>query len=242
MRVICVSDLHQRFFVDKEEKEKMDIFYSFLDVLIANPPEKLIIAGDLFDVWFEYSMVIPKAFFETLHKLKMLTEKNTKLIYISGNHDFVFKDFFQVYLKAEVYNNDYVFICGGKKYFVSHGDEYTTNDLQYHMLKGIMRSDISHKLFGLLHPDLGLRTGKFMSRSSKNFRKSRKSLERQEKGLIDFSNLLFEQGYDYTIMGHIHNPRMIELEKGTYINLGDWISFYSYLEITDQKVELRYWK
>jgi len=242
MKIICISDLHQRFFVDKEEQKKLDIFYSFLYTLIADPPDKLIIAGDLFDVWFEYSMVIPKAFFETLHKLKTLIEKGTQVIYIAGNHDFVFKDFFQLNLQAEVYRNDYTFTCDGKKFYVSHGDEFTTNDLQYHVLKGILRSPFVHKIFSWIHPDAGLRTGKLMSRSSQNYNKSRKTLAKQEKGLIDFSNKLFDEGFSYTIMGHIHNPRILQLDKGIYINLGDWIRYYSYLEIIDDKVELKYWK
>lgn len=242
MKIICISDLHQRFFIDKEEQEKLDTFYSFLDTLIADPPDKLIIAGDLFDVWFEYSMVIPKALFETLHKLKTLIEQGTQVIYVAGNHDFVFKDFFQLNLQAEVYKSDYVFTCAGKKFYVSHGDEYTSNDLQYHVLKSIMRNPLVHKLFSWVHPDVGLNTGKLMSRSSSNFNKSQKTLRKQEKGLIEFSKKLLEEGFDYTIMGHIHNPRMLHLDKGTYINLGDWIRHYSYLEIVDDKVELKYWK
>jgi len=165
MKIICISDLHQRFFVDKEEQKKLDIFYSFLDACIADPPDKLIIAGDLFDVWFEYSMVIPKAFFDTLHKLKTLIEQGTQVVYVAGNHDFVFKDFFQLNLQAEVYMNDYVFNCAGKKFYVSHGDEYTSNDLQYHVLKSILRNPLVLKLFSWFHPDAGLRVGKLMSRS-----------------------------------------------------------------------------
>ncbi|MBN2018093.1 MAG: UDP-2,3-diacylglucosamine diphosphatase [Candidatus Cloacimonetes bacterium] len=242
MKIICISDLHQRFFVDKEEQEKLDIFYSFLDSLAQDPPNKLIIAGDLFDVWFEYAMVIPKAFFDTLHKLKIIVEKGTKIIYVAGNHDFVFKDFFQKDLKGEVYENDYTFICGRNKFYVSHGDEYTSNDLQYHVLKNFLRSPVVHTIFGWLHPDLGLKTGRLMSRSSRKHNKSPKTLVRQEKGLIEYSEKLFSAGYNYTIMGHIHSPQMLAVNNGTYINLGDWIRHYSYLEIIDDKVELKTWK
>ena len=241
MKVICISDLHQQFVVDKDEQHKLTVFYSFIDSLIAHPPDKFIIAGDLFDVWFEYSMVIPKAFFMTFHKLKTLAECGTEIIYVAGNHDFVFRDFFQAELQAKVFRDNHTFTCAGKKFFVSHGDEYTSNDLQYHVLKSILRNQIVHKLFSWIHPDVGLRTGKLMSRSSRDFNKSRKTLAKQEKGLIDFSKKLFDKGYDYTIMGHIHSPKMLELEKGSYINLGDWIKHFSYLEINDKSVELKFW-
>ncbi len=242
MRVICISDLHQKFHIDDEEQQKMEKFYSFLDYLILDHPDKLIVAGDMFDVWLEYKMVIPKAYFTTLHKLKLLADKGTKIIYLAGNHDFVFRDFFQKILDAKVCKNDYTVIINDKKFFISHGDSYTTNDAQYHLLRGILRNSLVLKLFGWLHPDIGLSTGKIMSRSSKNRNKSKKTLDKQEKGLIGFSEQLFNKGYDYTVMGHIHNPRIITLEKGSYINLGDWIQHHSYLEIIDDSIELKYWE
>jgi len=242
MRIICISDLHQRFQVDEEEKRKMRKFYSFLDHFITEPPEKLIIAGDLFDVWFEYKMVIPKEYFTTLHKLKIIADKGTNIIYISGNHDFVFRDFFQKILQAEVYENDYTFTVNDKKFFVSHGDSYTSNDAQYHFLRNILRNRTILRIFGWFHPDVGLNTGKLMSRSSKKYRKSNKILNKQEKGLIEFSEKLFEKGYNYTIMGHIHNPRIIECKGGSYINLGDWIHHCSYLEINNSVINLKFWE
>lgn len=242
MRIICISDLHQRLYINEEETHKMQKFYSFLDHLIKDSPEKLILAGDLFDVWFEYKMVIPKAYFTTLHKLKIIADKGTKIIYISGNHDFVFRDFFQNILQAEVCENDYTFTVKGKKFFVSHGDTYTSNDAQYHFLRGILRNRTVLKIFGWFHPDVGLHTGRLMSRSSKKYHKSKKTLNKQENGLIEFSEKLFNAGYHYTIMGHIHNPKIVKCTNGSYINLGDWINHCSYLEINDEAVNLRFWK
>jgi UDP-2,3-diacylglucosamine hydrolase len=35
-------------------------------------------------------------------------------------------------------------------------------------------------------------------------------------------------GADYVIMGHRHRPRLQSLETGVYVNLGDWITNFTY--------------
>jgi UDP-2,3-diacylglucosamine hydrolase len=41
-------------------------------------------------------------------------------------------------------------------------------------------------------------------------------------------NLIAQKGIDFVVMGHRHAPQLIILEKGTYVNLGDWIHSYTY--------------
>ncbi|MBC8527252.1 MAG: UDP-2,3-diacylglucosamine diphosphatase [Candidatus Cloacimonetes bacterium] len=242
MKVICFSDIHQKLLIDDAEKEKLKKLYSFLGEIQSYNLDKLIIAGDLFDVWYEYKMVIPKPYFSTLAKLKSISEKGTKVIYLAGNHDFRFRNFLQNEIQAEVYLNNYEFTVGSKRFFVSHGDEYTSNDVRYHLLKSMLRNKFVNTLFGFIHPDTGLKFGKWMSRSSKNRKISEKKKTKLEQGLINLSKKKFADYFDYVIMGHIHQPKIITFENGAYINLGDWISHYSYLVIEDAQVELKYWK
>ena len=85
MKIICISDIHQKLQIDKEEKEKLKRLYSFLDEIKTWNLDKLIIAGDLFDVWYEYKTVIPKPYFTTLTKLKSISNRGIKIIYLAGN-------------------------------------------------------------------------------------------------------------------------------------------------------------
>ncbi|MCK4357579.1 MAG: UDP-2,3-diacylglucosamine diphosphatase [Candidatus Cloacimonetes bacterium] len=242
MKIICISDIHQKLQIDDEEKEKLKKLYSFLDKIKSWNLDKLIIAGDLFDVWYEYKMVIPKPYFTTLTKLKSISEKGIKIIYLAGNHDFKFRDFLQNEIQIEVYLNDYEFNIGNRKFFISHGDDYTSNDARYHFFKTILRNKFVNHIFGIVHPDLGLKFGKWMSRSSRKKELPQKKKTKLEKGLVSFSKIKFSQGFEYVIMGHIHQPRILTFDNSKYINLGDWIYHYSYLEIEDEKVELKYWK
>ena len=45
--------------------------------------------------------------------------------------------------------------------------------------------------------------------------------------------------YDFVILGHSHNPKIVEFDDGTYGNCGDWIKNRSYLELINGKLVLR---
>jgi len=242
MKIICFSDVHLLLHDSEEEKSKLKILNSFFDFIEKEKPDKLIIAGDLFDVWYEYKLVIPKPYFHILCRLSSIEKLGIKIIYLVGNHDFKFKNFFDKYIHAQIFYDDYQLNLNNEKYFFSHGDEYTSNDMRYHILKSILRNKLVNKVFGLFHPDIGLKFGRWMSRSSKNKQDPPDKLKKLEKGMIDFAKMKIHQGYNYIIMGHIHNPKIIELKKGKYINLGDWIVHHSYLIIDKKGPQLKYWR
>ena len=54
---------------------------------------------------------------------------------------------------------------------------------------------------------------------------------------------LEQKHYDYFIFGHRHLPMEIKLnEKATYVNLGDWITHFTYGMFDGQKVVLKKWE
>jgi UDP-2,3-diacylglucosamine hydrolase len=49
-----------------------------------------------------------------------------------------------------------------------------------------------------------------------------------------------EKHRDYFVFGHRHLPLEIEIgEHSKYINLGDWISYYTYGVFDGEKMELK---
>jgi UDP-2,3-diacylglucosamine pyrophosphatase LpxH len=69
-------------------------------------------------------------------------------------------------------------------------------------------------------------------------KKIKDSVKGAVKYINDFedvaSNLAIENGYDYVICGHIHQPKMLIKEnkngKTMYLNSGDWIENFTALE------------
>ena len=48
---------------------------------------------------------------------------------------------------------------------------------------------------------------------------------------------------DYFIFGHRHLPLELELSKeSTYINLGDWIKYYTYAVLEEGQLQLKVFK
>src|SRR6476619_2718160 len=63
--------------------------------------------------------------------------------------------------------------------------------------------------------------------------------EDKEWLLIFSRDLLKEKYYDFFVFGHRHLPIDYRLDKGSrYINLGDWISFFTYAVFDGSEMEL----
>ena len=100
-------------------------------------------------------------------------------------------------------------------------------------------------MFGLLPPYIGMGIAHYFSRSSRAATggSDEKFLGEENEWLIIYSKeILKKEHYDYFIFGHRHLPIDFTLENGVrYINLGDWIRYYSYAVYDGQNLELKYY-
>ena len=216
-------------------------FVSWLDT-IKKDAEAIFLVGDIFDFWFEYSEVVPKGFTRTLGKLAEISDAGIPIHYFAGNHDMWLVDYFQKELNLTVYNKPKVFIINDKKFFVGHGDGLGPGDKSFKIMKKIFKNPFFNWCFRCVHPDLGIKIGKYLS--NKNRLKS--SLEdlrfngNENEWLTKYcKEKLKNEHYDYFIFGHRHIPLEIELTpNSTYINLGDWITHFSYAVFDGRQVLL----
>jgi UDP-2,3-diacylglucosamine hydrolase len=49
------------------------------------------------------------------------------------------------------------------------------------------------------------------------------------------------EGVDIVVMGHRHQPSILPIRQGTYVNLGDWITHHTYAELTNGAITLKTW-
>ena len=137
----------------------------------------------------------------------------------------------------------------GKRFFLAHGDGLGPGDHGYKFLKKVFELKANQWLFRWLHPDIGTRLALYFSRKSRyaNILKDKRLLEKE--GQFDLSNerlYAFAKEYhkenpdvSYFIFGHRHYPGHVEIpEGGHYVNLGDWISNYSYALLDEQGLSL----
>ncbi|CAA9471502.1 MAG: UDP-2,3-diacylglucosamine diphosphatase [uncultured Segetibacter sp.] len=210
---------------------------------IRNTAAAIFIVGDMFDFWFEYKHVTPKGHVRLLGKLADITDSNIPVHFFVGNHDMWMHDYFEKELNITVYYDPQTFEWNGKKFFIGHGDGLGPEDHGYKLIKAIFRNRTCQRLFGFLHPYIGIGLANFFSRSSRKKTGSSDEafLGEEKEWLIIFSRqVLAKEHYDYFIFGHRHLPMDIKLtDHSHYINLGDWIKYFTYAEFDGYKTQLK---
>jgi UDP-2,3-diacylglucosamine hydrolase len=211
------------------QREKLII--RFLDS-IQDLASEIFIVGDLFDFWFEYKTVVPKGFVRILGKLASMTDRGISIQFFVGNHDMWMKNYFEKELSIPVYYEPKVFTREGKKFLIGHGDGLGPGDGGYKFLKKIFRNKFSQTLFGILPPAIGVGIANYFSHKSRQTTHQTNEifLGEDQEWLIDYCKIrLKEENFDYMIFGHRHLPIDFRFPSGArYINLGDWISYFTY--------------
>lgn len=241
MKICVLSDVHYKYRQETPaDQENAVIFLSFLEGIVGKY-DLLVLNGDIFDLYNDWKYTIVRQYFPVLHRLANIREAGCRIVYISGNHDFWFNGFLDRELGFELYSDQYAMTADGRKLLFTHGDLYTVNDLRYKLFRRFIRMSAIRLAFDLLHPDLALTIGAAMSRSSRLRKVSDVLKRRKGNGLKTWARAqITKNKADIVIMGHNHDPEIIPIGEGCYANAGDWLKNYSYLEITDGIIELKY--
>lgn len=205
----------------------------------------LFLLGDLFDFWFEYKKVVPKGFVRILGKLATLSDREIPIHYFVGNHDLWMKDYFETELHIPVYHKPQEFTFNKTTFFIAHGDGLGPNDKGYKRMKKLFTNRLAQRLFRALHPDLGMRLGHYLSVKNKLISGDEDAvfLGDENEWLARYAKRKLELKHrDYFVFGHRHIPLEIDLNADSkYINLGDWVSHYTYAVFDGNRLELKKW-
>lgn len=230
-KIYFISDLHLGINALHSSASREKQFVAWLNEA-AQDAHSIIILGDLFDFWFDYKHVVPRGFTRVLGKLAELGDQGIKLYFFTGNHDMWMFDYFEKELNIPIIKTAQVTTINKKKFFIAHGDGLGPGDYGYKFIKSIFANKICQFLFRLIHPDFGIALANFWSRKSrKHTAQEEESYQGDEKEMLfQFAKeSLQKTHYDYFIFGHRHLPIDKNLDdKARYINLGDWLSFYTY--------------
>jgi len=206
--------------------------------------EAIYILGDLFDFWFEYRHVVPKGYVRLLGTLARIVDNGIPIHIFAGNHDMWFKDYFPNELGIPVHYHPLTQTWYGKTYFLAHGDGLGPGDHGYKALKKVIRNPFSVWAFGFLHPFWGFKIANSFSATSRNAgRKHLKKYYGDDEFLYQYAYHAARQdpSIDYFVFGHRHLPLVRPVsDTATLIILGDWISDFSYLRISEEATELLY--
>jgi UDP-2,3-diacylglucosamine pyrophosphatase LpxH len=198
--------------------------------------KRLILNGDIIDMWQFSKRYWPKSHMQVVKHITSLLTKNTKIVYLTGNHDEMLRKFAGFRLGSFMIDNKLVLKLNGKTAWFFHGDVF---DVTMQHSKWLAKlGAIGYDTLILINTFVNwvlIKLGKEKISLSKRVKDSVKSAV---KFINDFektaSDIAIENGYQYVVCGHIHQPeiRTIVNEKGevVYLNSGDWIENLTALE------------
>ena len=220
-------------------------FVSWLDT-VKQDAEAIFLLGDLFDFWFEYKTVVPKGFVRVLGKLAEIKDSGIPIYFFVGNHDLWMNDYFEKELNIPVYHSPQEFLINNKKILIGHGDGLGPGDRGYKRMKKVFTFPLFKWFFRWLHPDLGVKLGQYMSVKNKliSGEEDATFLGEENEWLAQYcKRKLREKHYDYFVFGHRHLPLEIQLQENSrYVNLGDWIQYFTYGEFNEDTIRLKEFK
>lgn len=203
----------------------------------------IFLVGDIFDFWFEYKHAIPKGYIRLQGKLAELTDSGIPVIFFSGNHDMWMFDYFTEQLNIPILREPKKFIINNKVFLIGHGDGLGPGDNTYKVLKKVFASKVCQWLFARVHPNLGIYIANQWSKRSRitNQAKGEDKFLGEAEWLLAFCRETeIKAHHDFYIFGHRHLPLDIKInENSRYINLGEWVNFYTYACFDGQQVQLK---
>ncbi|HEX6891217.1 MAG TPA: UDP-2,3-diacylglucosamine diphosphatase [Chryseolinea sp.] len=202
-------------------------------------PKRLILNGDIIDMWQFTKRYWPKSHMQVVKHITGLLAKNTKIIYLTGNHDEMLRKFSGFRIGSFHIDNKVVLKLAGKKAWIFHGDVF---DVTMKYSKWLAK-------LGAVGYDMLILINTFVNWCLVKFGKEKISLSKRVKdsvkSAVKFINnfekvaadIAIENGFDYVVCGHIHYPEIkrIITEKGQvmYLNSGDWVENLTALEFNE---------
>jgi UDP-2,3-diacylglucosamine pyrophosphatase LpxH len=236
VEVVVISDVHLGTY-GCHAKE-------LLKYLKSIKPGKIILNGDIIDIWQFKKSYWPKSHMQVVKHLTGLMSKGVPVYYVTGNHDEMLRKFVGFGFSSFKIVNKLVLNLDGKKAWIFHGDVFDVT---------MKHSKWLAKLGGRGY-DLLILLNRFINIISEKFGRGKISLSKKikdnVKSAVKYINnfeqvaadLAIEKGYAYVICGHIHQPVIQERsnEKGSvmYLNSGDWVENLTSLEYNNGNWEI----
>jgi UDP-2,3-diacylglucosamine hydrolase len=240
-KIYFLSDFHLGAPDAASSLQREKKIVEFLDE-IKHDASVIFIVGDMFDFWYEYRKVVPKGHVRLLGKLAEITDAGIPLHFFVGNHDMWMKDYLQSELNIKTYFGPQEFEFNNTKFLIAHGDGLGPGDKGYKMLKKVFRNPLAQWLFGIMPPNIGMGLANYFSKKSREATGKHEEvfLGEENEWLITYArHVLAKKHYDYLIFGHRHLPIDFSLNGSRYINLGDWIRYFTYAVYDGQQLTLR---
>ncbi len=229
IEIVVISDVHLGTYGCQARQ--------LLTYLNSISPKKLILNGDIIDIWQFKKQYFPKTHLRVVKKLMDMASEGVEIIYITGNHDDMLRKFSDVTVgNISIVDKFVLDLENNKRAWFFHGDVFDVS---------IQNAKWLAKLGGYGY-DILILVNQFINWGLQKTGREKFSLSKKikhsVKGAVKYisnfekiaSDLAIKNGYDYVVCGHIHQPKMELIKKHngatTYLNSGDWVENLTALE------------
>lgn len=237
-RTIWISDVHLG---TKSCKAQY-----LLDFLRHTESRHLYLAGDVIDFWnLRNGWYWPSHHNHVIQMIMEKASKGTRVVYVPGNHDEVFREhvgrlFGGVQVAADVVHNT----ADGRRLLVLHGDEFDAV-VKHSKLLAVVGSGIYEILL-----NLNRYVNFFRRRFGFGYWSLAAYLKHKTKSAVNFIssferalvNEARRRGVDGIVCGHIHKATIEHYGNILYCNDGDWVeSCTALVEHEDGSLAVVHW-
>jgi UDP-2,3-diacylglucosamine pyrophosphatase LpxH len=217
-----------------------------IDFLDSVDSETMFLVGDIIDGWrLKKKFYWPATHNEIVWRVLKRAKRGTRVIYIPGNHDEMFRQFSGMdFGGVEIRRNAIHKTSDGRTLLVVHGDEFDAIMLAHRWVAfvGDTLYDLLMRCNHVLNRVRGWLGLPYWSLS--------KHAKHKVKNAVEFISRFEEvvaheagvRGVDGVVCGHIHNAEIREIAGVEYYNDGDWVEGCTALvEHFDGRMEILDW-
>lgn len=240
-KIYFASDIHLGLPNHEISLRREKHFVNWLNEIRKDAAE-IYLVGDIFDFWVDYKKVAPRGFTRFLGTIASIVDCGIPVHFFTGNHDIWMYDYLPEELGITLHRKEYIIERNNKRIFIAHGDGLGPGDHKFKLLKKVFTNPFLQWCFSRLHPNFALWIGHSWSRKSRfGQRKIPTYFGEDKEWLVLYAKeKLQKEHYDYFIFGHRHIAVEVKLkENSKFINLGDWISNFTYAVFDGNDLSLK---
>ncbi|MFZ5749292.1 MAG: UDP-2,3-diacylglucosamine diphosphatase [Pseudomonadota bacterium] len=237
-RTIWISDVHLG-----TRGCNAEMLIDFLDHVDS---DTMYLVGDIIDGWqLKKKFYWPATHNDIVWRVLKRAKRGTRIIYIPGNHDEVFRQFTGLsFGGVEIRRQAIHKTADGRRLLVLHGDEFDAITLSHRWLAHL--GDAAYTFTMTLNRWVNAYRRAF----NKPYWSLSKYAKQKVKNAVEFISKFEEivaheagvRGVDGVIAGHIHTAEIRTIEGVEYYNDGDWVEGCTALvEHYDGRMEILHW-
>jgi UDP-2,3-diacylglucosamine pyrophosphatase LpxH len=241
-RTIWISDVHLG-----TKGCNAEMLIDFLD---NTDSETMYLVGDIIDGWrLRKKFYWPATHNDIVWRLLKRAKRDTRIVYIPGNHDEMFRQFTGLNFGGiEIRRAAFHDTADGRRLMVLHGDEFDAVMLSHRWL-AIVGDHAYHLMM-----KLNVTVNAVRKAMGKPYWSLSKAAKHKVKNAVEFigkyeevvARAAGERGVDGVVCGHIHTAEFREFEHNgrpvEYWNDGDWVEGCNALvEHHDGRMEILNW-